>query len=274
MIPACGRIRERIKPGINPLITDQLQHLQFSTLSLTSGQEVTLDTGEREFAAVLIHGQCEIEVAGEGRYTLGPRENPFEHGPYAYFATRENRLVFRGSQPSLIGIGSAPAQQAYPNSYVTPDMVSTVERGADNWTRTVRMICWSTNTAGNMLLAGETCTPSGNWSTIPPHRHQFDIENEEAPYEEVYFFRFSRPQGFGLTWQFDDDNMLDQAFSLQPNDVLYMAGGYHPVVCAPGGTLYHLSLMAGPKRISKARVHQDYRFLLEQQQLPNQYTPQ
>ena len=121
------------------------------------------------------------------------------------------------------------------------------------------------------MLQVAQCAPSGNWSTVPPHRHQFDVEGEEVPYEEIYYFRFSRPQGFGLIWQFDDD--MDQAFSLKTNDAVYISRGYHPVACGPGAMLYQLTLMSGPRRISQASLHPDYRFLLEEKDLANQYTP-
>ena len=278
MTPSCGRIRTPILPGLTPIVESELTALQFSTLSFVSDTEVSIQTGSREYAFVLIHGRCEAMIEGQGTYSLGPRPNPFEHPPYALFVTRDSRVVFCAGdrdvdQPTLIGIGSAPAERQCPNAYITPDQVSGGQRGADNWQRTVRMVCWSDNTEGNMLLAGETCTPSGNWSTVPPHRHERDIPDVEAPYEEVYFFQFSRPQGFGLARQFDDDGQLDQAFSLVSGDALYMAGGYHPVGCAPGSTLYHLSLMAGPQRISRASVHKDYRFLLDEKQIENQYKP-
>src|SRR5690625_6238904 len=89
-------------------------------------------------------------------------------------------------------------------------------RGVDNWERTVRFVCWSDNTEGNMLMAGETCTPSGNWSTMPPHRHQYDILDKEVAYEEAYLFQFSKPQGFGLIWKFDEEK--DQAYSIRDGD--------------------------------------------------------
>jgi len=273
-MPACGRVRRPIKQGMTHVVNGELEHLRFSTLSLGQGQGFDLNTEFREFAVVLVHGKCGADVAGTGAFQLGPRENPFDDPPYALFLTRSTRLTLHAEEPTLLGVGSAPAADRFANKCIAPEHVTTRERGADNWRRTVRMVCWSDNTEGNMLLAGETCTPSGHWSTMPPHRHQYDIPGAEAPYEEVYFFQFSRPQGFGLAWQFDDDGELDQAFSLRAGDALYMAGGYHPVGCAPGSELYHLSLMAGPKRISQANVHADYRFLLEEQQKANEYTPE
>ena len=275
MTPRCGRIRKTIGGGLTSIVSpaDGLETLGFSTLSLSTGQEYRMDSADRELAVVLIHGECVVSIEGDAAHHLGPRSNPFEDPPYALFVSRENRLKFQSRGLTLFGIGSAPAAVRYDNYFITPDRVAVGERGTDNWQRTVRMVCWSDNTKGNMLLAGETCTPSGNWSTIPPHRHQYRIEDEEAVYEEVYFFQFSRPEGFGLAWQFDDEGTLDQAYSLRGGDALYMGGGYHPVGCAPGSMLYHLSLMAGPERISKASVHKDYRFLLEDHQLKNQYRP-
>jgi len=111
-----------------------------------------------------------------------------------------------------------------------------------------------------MLISGETLTPSGGWSTIPPHRHQYFEDGEEVPYEEIYFFQFSKPQGFGMAWQFNDEGTMDQAFSLRANDALYMSEGYHPVACGPGAELYHLTFISGPYRMSRSRIHQDFQF--------------
>jgi len=247
--------------------------IAFATLDLDSGEVFELSTREREYALILIEGECEIELSDGQENRLGPRANPFEHMPHAAFVSRGQKVVLRTRERSFLGVGCTPAEINKVNAIVHPDMVRTSVRGVDNWTRQVRMVCWSDNTEGNLLIAGETCTPSGNWSTMPPHRHQYDIPGEEAAYEEVYFFRFSRPHGFGLIWQFDEEGTLDQAFSLKTNDAVYIRKGYHPVVCAPGSILYQLTLMAGSKRISKASIHKDYGFLLEEKHLGNQYNP-
>jgi 5-deoxy-glucuronate isomerase len=205
---------------------------------------------------------------------LGPRRDPITDKPSAFFVGREERLALQAEQESLMVVGSAPAQKKLPETLIMPEAVRTTSRGKGNWTREVRFVCWNDNTVGNMLLACETCTPSGNWSTMPPHRHQHYIQGEEVPYEEAYFYQFSRPQGFGLCWQFDDEGRLDQAFSLRSDDLVYMDAGYHPAVCGPGSMLYHATFMAGPYRTSTARVHDDYRSLLEEEGLVNPYRNQ
>lgn len=270
---SCGRIRKTLQPGINELVAGELEHLRVSALSLGAGETSEMMSPNRETALVIIHGECTVSWP-DGEFVLGPRKNPFDDLPSAVLVPRETPVRIESRSACLIGIGSAPSTKRLKVSTISKDQVRVVTRGTGNWERTVRMVCWSDNSEGETLLAGETCTPSGNWSTIPPHRHQFLDEGNEVPYEEAYLFQFSRPQGFGIIWQFDDDGAMDQAFSLRNNDVAYVGGGYHPVVCGPGSTLYHLSLMAGPRRISLARVHPDYRYLLEDQNMHNQFTPE
>ena len=269
----CGRIREQIGKGWTQIVDSELKNLNMGVLNLESGETYTLHTREREYAIILIRGQSEVRLDSGLAARLGLRRNPFEDMPSGLFLSRDETITFSATEPSLFGIGSAPAKNKTANTLITPEKVKKGMRGSDNWTREVRKIFWSDNTEGNLLLAGETCTPSGNWSTVPPHRHQYDIPGVEAPYEEIYFFQFSRPQGFGLIWQFDDEGEMDQAFSLKTNDAVYISRGYHPVVCGPGATLYHLTFMAGPRRISRAAIHRDYQFLLDEKQMDNQYIP-
>lgn len=271
---SCGRIRREIQSGWTAITSGQLASLELAALSLQAGEEFVLDTGDREHAAVLIRGECQVGLDSGLAAVLGPRRDPFEGLPFALFVSREETVHFRACSESLFGVGSSPAANRLANTVVTPAEVEVTIRGADNWVREVRKVCWSDNTAGNLLLAGETCTPPGNWSTMPPHRHQLAEAGEEAAYEEIYFFQFSHPAGFGLTWQFDDDGELDQAFSLKTNDALYHNQGYHPVVASPGATLYHLSFMAGPRRISEARIHPGFRRLLRERGLENPFRPQ
>lgn len=270
---SCGRIRKEIEKGWIQITDGELQNLEMGVLSLEAGDKYTLHTKEREYAIVLIQGECEVRLERGLTAILGPRRNPFEEMPFGVFLSRDESVMFSAKEKSLFGIGNSPAKNKMANALITPDKVEKMVRGSDNWTREVRKVCWSDNTEGNLLLAGETCTLSGNWSTIPPHRHQYDVEGEEAPYEEIYFFQFSHPKGFGLIWQFDDEWEMDQAFSLKTNDAAYMSKGYHPVVCGPGTTLYQLTFMAGPRRISKARIHKDYQFLLDEKNMANQYKP-
>jgi 5-deoxy-glucuronate isomerase len=273
-VNGCGRIRKPLGKGWTSLVDDELRDLKVGTVLLDAGESVRLETGTREMAFVLIHGDADALLSDGTAPRLGPRGNPFDDPPYGLFVSRETAVTFTARVPTLIGAGSATANLKTAPTVIGPQQVGGGWRGLGNWKRQVRFVCWSDNTSGNALIAGETVTPSGNWSTIPPHRHQYETPGEEVPYEEVYFFQFSKPQGFGLAWQFDDAGTMDQAFSLKTNDALYMAAGYHPTACGPGATLYHLTFIAGPRRMSKSRVHDDFRFLLDENSMENPYATQ
>jgi len=139
-------------------------------------------------------------------------------------------------------------------------------------------VCWSDNTRGEQLLIGETVTPSGNWSSVPPHQHQEYIAGDdgpmEVPYEEAYFFLFSHPQGFALSRHFNLDESIDECYSMRSGDLLHVKSGYHPIVCSPGTLFYHLTMMAGPYRRSAASLHPAHSHLLVNREADNPFLNQ
>lgn len=271
---ACGRVRKKIDDGWNNILEDELKGLRMAILKMPKGFKHTVCTEQMEYGFVLINGWCAFEIDGKMKGEIGPRKDPFTSQPYGLMVTKEEKVLISAKEDSLIGVGMAPANKKMSNKLITPDMTGGGVRGKDNWSRLVRFVLWSDNSEGNCLMMGETVAPSGNWCTIPPHRHQYLIENEEVPYEEAYFFQFSKPQGFALGWQFDDNQVMDIAFSIKSNDTLYMDKGYHPVACAPGSSLYQLTVMSGPFRISKAKIHEDYQFILNESNMENPYHKQ
>ena len=267
----CGRIRKPIAEGWNQLTNRELNNQELALLTLKKGASYSLSTQDCEYSLVILEGAVSFAVQSGLRGELGPRKNVFEDLPEGLLLTRDEDVLLTAITDCQLGVHYAPAPRKYQNYLMKKEDIRVNERGADNWRRTVRKVFWNDNSEGNVLLTGETVTYPGNWSTMPPHRHQFFEEGKEMPYEEGYLFKFSHPKGFGLIYQFDDQ--MDQAFSLKTDDVAYVGGGYHPVVAAPGSYLYHLTCMAGPKRLSQARVHADYEYLLHEQGMENQFTP-
>jgi 5-deoxy-glucuronate isomerase len=76
--------------------------------------------------------------------------------------------------------------------------------GAANYSRNFHQILVESvqpQFAAKRLIAGETYTPSGNWSTYPPHKHEVDDLPREAFHEEMYFFKVDPADGFGTGWK-------------------------------------------------------------------------
>jgi 5-deoxy-glucuronate isomerase len=95
------------------------------------------------------------------------------------------------------------------------------------------------------LLVGETFNEPGAWSSFPPHKH--DGRNGEPALEEVYYYRFDQPDGFGFQGLYDHDGN-ERAVFLRHGSVVGFESGFHPVCAAPGYRLYYLWALAGPER--------------------------
>ncbi|MCH7662852.1 MAG: 5-deoxy-glucuronate isomerase, partial [Chloroflexi bacterium] len=100
------------------------------------------------------------------------------------------------------------------------------------------------------LVAVEVYTPSGNWSSYPPHKHdehRLDSKGElvEADLEEIYFYKIDRPEGYAIQRVYTADRHLNEVIMAQNDDLVLVPEGYHPVVSAHGYTTYYLNFLAG-----------------------------
>ena len=50
--------------------------------------------------------------------------------------------------------------------------------------------------AAHRLLICEVYTPSGNWSSYPPHKHDVHAPPGEVDLEEIYYYRIDRAEGY------------------------------------------------------------------------------
>ncbi len=62
----------------------------------------------------------------------------------------------------------------------------------------------------------------------------------------MYLFRVDPPGGFGVQMRYDAES--SDVFTVRDNDVAVIRSGYHPVVAAPGYSLYYLWVMGGQGR--------------------------
>ena len=117
------------------------------------------------------------------------------------------------------------------------------------------------------LLAGETITFEGNWSSYPPHKHDETRPGEESALEEIYFYKISPPAGFALQWLYTLDGSLNCALAIRSDDLVIIPRGYHPVAAPPGYQVYYLWAMAGEDRNLQVFTDPAHRWLLDRYQL-------
>lgn len=226
------------------------EHLSFAARRLAPGERWEHHTGESEFALVILGGVGSVRSSRGDWLTIGRRPDVFSGMPYGLYLPRRTEFTLEADGPGLdAAYGWCPAGEDHPPALVTPEQVTIEIRGGGNATRQINGIL-NPGFACHRLIAVEVYTPSGNWSSYPPHKHdQHRLGPDgillEADLEEVYFYKFSRPEGYAFQRVYTSDGRLDQTVLARDADVVLVPEGYHPVVSAHGYTTYYLNFLAG-----------------------------
>ncbi len=237
-------------PGLNRPPANPCRLLDFGYLVLADGERYEADTGEREVLAVLLGGAGAFTVGGRDLGRIGARPNVFSGKPHSAYIPCGMHLAITAHGRLEAALVSAPSDLNTEPYVIPPERVTSGTWGAANFARGYHQIltlAGQPDLPARRLIVGETFTPSGNWSTYPPHRHERDDLPREAYHEELYFFKVSPPDGFGLTRHYTAG--LDAAYVVRDNTILLAPHGYHTVVSAPGYTTYYLWALAGNQRV-------------------------
>jgi 5-deoxy-glucuronate isomerase len=233
------------------------RHLSFRAARVADGESIAVGGPGIETAIVLIAGgDAILDVHAQPARRMPGRTDPFEALPSGWYLPpgrwAELTARSRGSNTStLFAIASAPASG---RSGVTDEVVGfgpgdiEVEtRGAGNATRQINHII-TPDFPADRLEVVEVLTPSGNWSSWPPHKHDVDDMPNEAVLEEVYYYRFPRPQAWGVQRVYRADRSRDGLWEVRTGDVVLVTDGYHPFTAAHGDDAYYLNALAGDRR--------------------------
>ncbi len=222
-----------------------LKKILFELLRLKKGQKHEIDSGNREIALVLLDGLCSLIVDNSPLGKMGRRRSVFKDKAHAAYIPIDSQCSIKALAPTTIAVCRVKASRKFAPKLITPSMVKVKRVGKGNWERKVFNIIDGDTDADHMLV-GETINPPGNWSSSPPHKHDMNRPPKEVKMEELYYFRISPPQGFGLQRIYGKG--FDRTFTIRNDDIIMIPKGYHPVVAAPGYSLYYLWILAGDKR--------------------------
>lgn len=225
----------------------EMKLTQFGLLHLAAGQSFRGDTGDMEAALVILSGKCSVHGQGFRFADIGERVNVFSGLPYTVYLPCQTKYEITAVTEMEMAVAESPSSLAGPAQLIRPEQTKSFTIGRDNFKRdAVFMI--DDKFPSEHFFIGEAFVPSGNWASYPPHRHDFDRLPDEVDMEEIYFFRFDPPKGFGVQKIYTDDRTLDLAYTVQNNDTVAIPRGYHPVINAPGYEMYYLWVMTGRNR--------------------------
>jgi 5-deoxy-glucuronate isomerase len=242
------------KQGINTPPTNPCKLLEFSLLKLGAGETYTAESGKREILAVILGGKASFEVGGIRFEKVGGRPNVFNGKPHSVYIPAGAKFSIRAESAVEIALPSAPSDLKTEPYVIAPSQVANGVWGAANFKRYFHQILTlaaQPDLPAARLIVGETFTPSGNWSTYPPHKHQVDDLPREAYHEEMYYFRVNPADGFGLCHYYNEEGE-EENFTVRDNSIHMMPRGYHTVASAPGYTTYYLWFLAGNQRVQGA----------------------
>jgi 5-deoxy-glucuronate isomerase len=258
--------------GVYQMITPRLvgwKNLSFGARRLAKSESWTHDTGADEMCIVLLGGRFVITSRWGEWVTRGARDHVFGGLPHAAYLPPNTEFTLTAASTLVdIAYGHTPGISGYKGFFVTPfdvDRFGIELRGGDNASRQINSIL-PPKSACHRLVCVEVYTPSGNWSSFPAHKHDNRRVNGdgkliEASLEEVYFYKFDKPQGFALQKVYTDSRDLDEIAEPHTDDVVLVPRGYHPVCAAHGYNAYYLNFLAGSDQVLTSADDPDHKWI-------------
>jgi len=237
-------------------------YVGFGLYRMAAGENAREHTGDREVILVIVEGKADIVANGEAFGVLGERMNVFERTkPACVYVPDNTDWSATAKTDCIIAVCSAPGNQTHQTRKLDiPDMVS---RGKGANTRYIHPIAMEESDVAGSLLVTEVFTPSGNWSSYPPHRHDEDNYPEMTYLEETYYHRLNPEQGYGHQRVFTEDGTLDETMTVHNHDVVLVPKGHHPCAAPYGYDMYYLNVMAGPLRKWRFKNHPDHDWIAQ-----------
>lgn len=233
------------------------EYLTLRVRKLLRGEKFSSETGACELGVVILGGRCSVESTAGSWSALGNRAHVFDGMPTALYLPIETEFTVLAETDCEITLCFSRAEEKYPARLITPDEVEIEVRGGANATRQINHIIKPDFPAHRLLLV-EVYTPSGNWSSYPPHKHDVHNPPDEVDLEEIYYYKVDQPEGYAIQRVYTSDGRIDETLTVRDGELVLIPEGYHPVVAAHGYNVYYLNALAGSAHSMAASDDPDY----------------
>ena len=229
---------------ISTLGDGDLKLTEFGIITLQKGGIYSTNSGASEVALIVLGGTCTVTGSDFEFKNIGKRKNVFDGKPYTVYIPFGQEYAITAVTDVEIAWTASPSNLKTAAYVITPEQVKEAHIGKENYQRDAVLMLTDAFPAAHLFI-GEAYVPSGNHASYPPHRHDFDNLPVEVDMEELYFFRFNPEQGYGIQKIYTDNRDINFTCTVKQNDTTLIPRGYHPVINAPGYTMYYLWIMAG-----------------------------
>jgi 5-deoxy-glucuronate isomerase len=218
-------------------------------LCLAPGASHSFASGEEELLVLSLAGSCHVTCDGK-EVALQGRTDVFEGPSDFVYLPRDSDVEISSLEGGRFAVAGAKARRRFPVRYRSAEQTGVELRGAGSCSRRVVNYAMTENFDADRILVCEVVTPSGNWSSYPPHKHD-ESRSGETELEEIYYFAMGDgPGGDGIAYQRvygTEQRPIEFLGEVRDGDVVLIPHGYHgPSMASPGYDLYFLNVMAGP----------------------------
>jgi 5-deoxy-glucuronate isomerase len=239
------------------------EYADLAVYRLQPGQHVSRAADDRERLVLVLEGRADVASDHVDFGVVGSRATVFDGPPPPVILIEPGQPVrVAAVTDALLAVASAPGGPVHRTVLVPPDDVFVEDRGRGRTARRIHHLMPPAANAGR-LIAFEVVTPGGNWSSYPPHKHDTEDPPTEARLEEIYFYRFAKPQGFAFQRVYTSDGTLDESLAPGDGDIVLVPAGFHPVGAPAGYDCYYLNVMAGPNRVWNFTLDPDHAWLMD-----------
>jgi 5-deoxy-glucuronate isomerase len=256
--------RLRLRPdasgavSVDPAIAGW-RYLSFATAVLSGTGSLPIGGSGHETALVLLAGGDAVIAQPDGpRHVLKGRATVFAGPPSAFYlpAGRSATVTSGSGGATTVAIATAPTRPevsaGLKSVLIAPADIRIEVRGAGRSTRQIRHVITPEFPADRLLLV-EVLTPAGNWSSWPPHKHDVDDMPDEAVLEEVYHYRFRRPEAWAIQRVYRPAGSplgppRDGLWAVRDGEVVLVTDGYHPFAATDADDAWYLNALAGDRR--------------------------
>ena len=161
---------------------------------------------------IVVEGTVDVRAGARSFGSIGSRLTPFAADAAPVVLVEPGtELEVEARGPAVVAIAAAPGGDLHETRLIEPATMRVEARGSGR--RRGRSATAAARAAAGRLILVEVLTPGGNWSSYPPHKHDTEDPPRESQLEELYYYRFARPEGFAFARVYTADRSLDEAMT-------------------------------------------------------------
>lgn len=238
------------------------QKVEIDMLRLADGEKKVYREEHKEYALVILGGKCTVCGNGFEFANAGKRSDVFDGAATCIYVPANNPFTVTACGEVRIAVCKSPSDKEFKPAIINPEDVIIKNLGKPGWEREAHFIL-DERTDSEMLYIGEAFVKGGQWASYPPHKHDDDNMPTEAETEEIYYYEFKNPNGFGIQRVYTKEGDIDETYTVKSGDFVEIPRGYHPFHAAPGYDNYYLWIMAGKNRGFFMTTDEEHKWLNE-----------